>query len=113
MGWRREAREGEGDDVSTTEAWHAEVAIGREIAAEADRIEADNAAHPEWPRLTVEETWHGCNSALDDARSVGPGGEVLHPRANRRHYYLVRHAAWALVALRAEAREMAAKGGGT
>lgn len=78
------------------------MSVESEASAEADRIEADNAAHPEWPRLTVEETWHGCNSALDDAKLTRGKPE--------QHRYLVRLAAWATVALRAEAREQAAKG---
>lgn len=96
--------DGEGDDVSATEAWHAEVAIGREIAAEADRIEADYIAKGALASLTVEEAWHGCRSAVDDADPL---------RFATEHHPLVRGAAWWLVALRAEARETAAaKGGG-
>lgn len=97
--------DGEGDDVSATEAWHAEVAIGREIAAEADRIEAEHHDGP-YPFPDVEGALDVCVSAIHNAeRALGE------PEQHRR---LVRLAAWALVAPRAEAREQTAgKGGGT
>lgn len=81
--------------------------LAAEVSAEADRIEADYTKphDPPWDPLDVASAWHGCNSALDDAAtSLG---------APEQHRYLVRLAAWAMVALRAEARERAALVGAT
>lgn len=80
------------------------VAVG-EVFAEADRIEADYAKphDPPWDPLDVDDAWHGCNSALNDAKTA-------HGTADE-HRYHVRLAAWALVALRASVRA-AQEGGG-
>lgn len=95
--------DGEGGDVSATEAWHADVAIGREIAAEADRIDAD---HHEGPR-----PYPDVDGALDAARSAVHEAERVVGKTEQ-HRYLVRLGGWALCALRTEARETAANGGG-
>lgn len=128
MGRRRKAREGEGDDVSACRCPAIQAAdplrhftgcplreplpeghpaagscvkldpFAAEIAAEADRIEAEYM--PKGGPLDVGNALAGAGAVVNGLREKG-----------HRHALLARLAAWALVALRAEAREMAAKGG--